>query len=289
MSGSATGTYLHRPKYLIKCEPVRKYDEWARSEKPELPVIYSCKLFFPCLSIICLFEPSFPFSLFAIETVVFLNPLHKYLGCKTNTKINKKISMVNKAIFPLGYFMEMFIFSQEPCILNYLMGIFKSLIFWLLTKSPHCSWRGRAAMTCSPNQGWRQLLESLDWRRPLQQERFLSLLRIDWSPAQVDTKILEDSIVYMECAVSVTAILAVFSSAPPVAQPELTCCDNPRIERDIPCLADWPFAASCAPPLSHLKGKGRSRGFPGAGGGWAPPGRCGHAGAPAALVGPCRP
>lgn len=107
----------------------------ARSEKLELPVVCSCKLFSPCLSIICLFEWSFPFSFFTVETVVSLNPLHQYLECKTNIEIDKLFSTVIKAIFPLGYFMEMFLFSQEPCILNYLMGIFKVLIFCLLTIS----------------------------------------------------------------------------------------------------------------------------------------------------------
>lgn len=72
------------------------------------------------------------------------------------------------------------------------------LIFWLLITSLSCSWRGRAAMICLQNQGWQQLLESLDWRRPLQLEPFLSLLRAGWSPAQVGTKILDQWLLYVK-------------------------------------------------------------------------------------------
>lgn len=78
------------------------------------------------------------------------------------------------------------------------MGTANILIFWLLITSLSCSWRGRAAMICLQNQGWQQLLESLDWRRPLQPEPFLSLQRAGWSPAQVGTKILDQRLLYVK-------------------------------------------------------------------------------------------
>lgn len=141
----------------------------------------------------------------------------------------------------------MVLFSHEPGFLDSFMGKVNFWIFWLLTKSLYCSWRGHAVMICLQNREWQQLLEFLGWRRPLQPEQFLSLLRVGWSPVQVGTKILEDSLLDVKCAWFAENRLDFFFSRSfhLVAQYNSPAVIFSTLNRNLLCLTGSSFSVSC--------------------------------------------
>lgn len=141
VSGSAAGTYTQRPNYFGKRKPLRKSDDCYSGQRLRswrYPVVYYCKLFLPPSQLLASLNSLSWFSSLLLEQQSH-NPLHKNLECNTNNARIKLFSSVIKAMFPLGYFTETVLSTQEPGLLNILIGTVNILIFWLLITSLSCS------------------------------------------------------------------------------------------------------------------------------------------------------